>query len=767
MEFPDTKGSISPSEFNVELKQQSAAMSSSLPVHSAAFCSVSDVLDSTVDSHTVKEFNNLVPQKKGQNYANHSHWTTAQSSGQESNISQHVSLPNRDQSFPACGNLNQYDDRDLSSLLAQQMESMDSDVNDDPPRAINAQSSEEVVLPGAAKDDRVVKAPKLISTLTTKNSHGNRSCTVDTDTHPNSDKKQVEILGRWNIVGENEDTKFQNRPSLEEAEGNLKKSLQSAKSNQPHTGIYRTADIHHRHSPRKKGEVEAQVHCTSKQEIYTRSPQNSCSNPLKRSHHKSTTGLTSRRPRMTTPERKESKRRASEKYRLKKQTKGLTSNQANIFNTADFPPSSPLEISHLPKNVDTNRREKPRGFAAFVNIQDVNLSANVSIDTDIQHSPQQTQHSNNETNRKAARQKQAETIRRREEEKITRLKHQLAAYENALSPATVLENSSNRIDGAEVTRNEIDVSSSSSDEDEDEEARIQRRSRKQLTNIPTVLDIVKKHITPPSTPPRPTVSGKSIACKTTNTQIGCDHRTIDGTETVMNKYDSENEGSDDEGTTEDMSYHYFVQEKIIHPEDSRDHPMEVTYGPYFTRREANAVAGKGLFHGSKAASYFESKHETGMSSDDSGLQTWWFRTDVFQIKLSVVRKIQRNARLPRLTVVIPRCVYTAYQRVIQRFGDGTPDRFSQLVIKTCSILDLANKHAGRAWIAHRLRMLPDTPRTDQVDRLDIEKEIRLLIETLDEEGGYFRKKDTYSGRDGIQEEVEVWVAESQIEGPRN
>lgn len=235
--------------------------------------------------------------------------------------------------------------------------------------------------------------------------------------------------------------------------------------------------------------------------------------------------------------------------------------------------------------------------------------------------------------------------------------------------------------------------------------------------------------------------------------------------------EQEQDGTDTEceGTEEEMLFLYSVNRTQFRLDEPDDEPMQVLYGPFHTLTEANTVASDVLLQFQSASSY-STEHSGGWKSDANGLKSWHFTSAITEVEVAVTRDIKRNARLPTGAGRVPPTVYEAYQRRVEFGTTPAGNTFTHVHLGTFTLLDLANRHAARAWVAVGVEALPDTAYTREVVRLEKEKEMRGVCEELEAKGGFFKRctRVRREGREGEGEmEVEVLVVEREVVGPRN
>ncbi|MCJ1246108.1 hypothetical protein MMC30_003313 [Trapelia coarctata] len=265
---------------------------------------------------------------------------------------------------------------------------------------------------------------------------------------------------------------------------------------------------------------------------------------------------------------------------------------------------------------------------------------------------------------------------------------------------------------------------------------------------------------------RSTTGRKGVAQKTT-ASIDCMESDIVGREDPeFDELEEEDVESEIEGTEAEMLFHYFVTRTERRADEPDDVDREALYGPYHTLMEANTVASDVLLHFESADS-FSTEHSAGWSSDANGLKEWHFVSETTEVQVAVTREIKRKAKLRKGAGRIPPKVYEAYQRRVDRFGNThSGNQFTHLHLGTFTLLDLANRHAARAWVAVEIGELPDTPYTREVARPSKEREIQHACDKLEETGGFFQKQLRVK-RDGVEIEVDLWVEEREVLGPRN
>lgn len=378
--------------------------------------------------------------------------------------------------------------------------------------------------------------------------------------------------------------------------------------------------------------------------------------------------------------------------------------------------------------------------------------------------------------RKEAKNRSSRECRQRKRERsakrVTEIKRALAAL-NPQSVSEVRALNPSHLEGEMVFSDPDSIplpdahkSSSSSDEDENEEHAQQRRLLKQNQHVPTA-SIASDSVQDALLNQCPTVVGERTARKTTKPLEKADDIDVDGRATsVCIKEDQDAMETDDEGTVENMVWDYLVDCRAVYTDGSGDDPMEVSYGPFFTRKEANMVASQHLLYFSRNKDP-SIGHSGSWSTDSFGLQTWCYSDTTTNITIGVRREIGLKARLPRDAGRIPKKVFQVYERVITRYhSPNTKDQHRHRQLGIWSVLDAANRSAGQAWLGHELRELPDIPYTFIICKPQMESQMREELDTLEQENSFFRRKHTIDQGDH-EMEVEVWVVEQEILGPRN
>ncbi|MCJ1283808.1 hypothetical protein MMC26_003139 [Xylographa opegraphella] len=366
--------------------------------------------------------------------------------------------------------------------------------------------------------------------------------------------------------------------------------------------------------------------------------------------------------------------------------------------------------------------------------------------------------------------------------RILAIKNHLSAYDaQKLRDIDVLEEDHSNV---EVLSNghvgpplsHICESSSSSDEDEDEEQAKQRRLLKHSSSA-TTQKVPSNPVPKAPDSQRPTYARKGIGGKTILPQASANddskpEDTIPKAEPAAREVSTP---SDSDTTKHEMLWHYTVTRTTRTTRTTRpssdsdsDTALDEPLGTFLTRAEANKVATTRLQR-LLASGFLETA--ITIATDASGLQTCHYLTPSTSTHIRVTRAVARKVRLPPSAARLPRLVYGVYHRVIQRFRTSTtPDTYTYLHLGTFSLLDLANRAAGRAWLAYQLRELAPTAYAQQVTAVELQNEMREALNRLEGEGVAFRRNARVwkgGGVAKVEEEVEVWVDEREVWGPRN
>ncbi|MCJ1390090.1 hypothetical protein MMC18_002948 [Xylographa bjoerkii] len=580
------------------------------------------------------------------------------------------------------------------------------------------------------------------------------------------ESKQVsKIVGQWVIVEADDNEDDANHASLEDSENLLKMQMQDIETKKRHTGTISSKNPIQQYAPNKRQKLETKARglAGSRNEPDHRDNSKLIDLPNQSIAVEACISEKRRRTRMDTPERKVARQRAAIKHRQKKKEELQQASKRSHQSTPELMESIPKSLHAMPSGLGVHQaRGKPqaRGFAAL-NGAPATKSGKV---------PRQKASPGAEKIRDTSVRLSRKNMHLSYEERIDAIEYQLSAYDpRDIRDVEVLQKDQSDVEVLSIGQEGTTVahayeSSSSSDEDEDEEQAQQRRILKHASSASAQENPCKPVAETPDSR-RPTYARKGIGRKTTEPKASA----IDDIhEDSSTKSESEGRGditaSDSEATEEDMLWQYFVTRKTRHSDDSDDLFLEEPCGTFLTKQEANKVANAELFGLHK---HTPLQHSVTFSTDALGLLTCCYQTDSIDIELVVSRALHRKARLPKSATRIPKLVYGVYHRIIQRFhAPSVPDSYSYLHVGTFSLLDMANRAAGRAWLAHQLRELPDASYSREVEGPQLQSQMRQWLDELEDEGGFFRQHGMYTKRNHAME-VEVWVDEQEVQGPRN
>ncbi|MCJ1405006.1 hypothetical protein MMC11_008232 [Xylographa trunciseda] len=572
------------------------------------------------------------------------------------------------------------------------------------------------------------------------------------------------IIGQWAFVKPDNNEDDANQPSVKDSENFLRMQMHDIESKKPHTRTISTRDSAQKHVPNKRQKFEIHASGLTRSKPESTHPTNSklVDRHTQLEAVEPCTSTQRRRTRMTTPERKAAKRCAALKHQRKKKLEELQQGSKRSHqSTPESIESVPMTlhaISSGPGRPQTKGRPQARGFAAL----------NYATEKKSKNGTGKKTCSGVEKTRYTSVQESRQNMCLSDDERIDAITYQLPEHNSDIRDVEGLENSQFDTDIRSFGQQAASVSHayespSSSDEDEEEEHAQQRRLLRRSspavppTPVPEPLDIR-----------RSTYARKGIARKTIEHKEDVNNS---GSEDESSNADSEQcEDSTDPASDvadEDILWHYLVTRKTQQSDDPDGEFLEEPCGTFFyTKEEANKVANASL-HALLQDAPLE--NAVTMSTDPLGLLTCHFQTPSTHIIFAVSRAIQRTARLPRSAARLPALVYAVHHRVIQRHRAKTvPDTYSYLPVGIFSVLDLANREAGRAWLAHELRELPDVPYSREIVRPQRENAMRARLDALEAEGGFFRDMGRYVRGEGeVEMEVEVWVGEQEVKGPRN
>ncbi|MCJ1377717.1 hypothetical protein MMC17_000813 [Xylographa soralifera] len=573
------------------------------------------------------------------------------------------------------------------------------------------------------------------------------------------------IIGQWAIVEADDSKDNTNQTSMKDSENLLIMQMLDIESKTPHTRTISAQNPVQQYAPnkRQKLEIHARGLTGNKNETVYQDNSKLIHQPIEPEAVEPCTSNKGRRANITTPERMVAKRQAVMRQQQKKKRDTLQQGSRRSNQSTPEPISLHAMSSGLNRH-QTMGKPQARGFAAL-NGTPTTKSRKIAGQNDIPGA-EGSRHGSVPLSRR--------NMHLSYDERIAAIKHQLSAYD----PQGIQD-----VEPPEDDHTDVEVlslgqdgppmsyayeSSSSSDEDEDEEQAKQRRLLKHSSSATAQ----KAPCNPvPETPDsaRPTYARKGIGRKTiaseanTNNDIHKDP----SSEAEPEECDS-SPPSDSDTTEEDMLWHYSVTRQTRQSNDSdSDAPfLAEPCGTFLTKNEANAVAHAAL-HALLPSLPLE--HSVTLRSNAAGLLTCLYSTPATDVEIRVSRSLHRRARLPAAAARLPLLVYAVSHRVITRFrAPARPDTYSCLHLGTFALLDLANRVAGRAWLAHELRQLPPGAYAQEVCGLGLRNEMRVRLDALEVEGGFFKSGGrVVRGVGEGEEEVEVWVEEREVQGPRN
>jgi len=446
-------------------------------------------------------------------------------------------------------------------------------------------------------------------------------------------------------------------------------------------------------------------------------------------------GATTRTQKMTTPERKEAKKTSLKKYKERKREALRYLEGQTSMNPLDTLRRSSSEIAHA--SADGDRLGSANSTPGTIN------------DEGLVTTPRKRRMSTPERKEAKRRARQKYQAKKKLEKMSQNGQSSSSPPETSTQPSSQIPNNSSE-------------DKDSSEEQNHCQSRIPGHNPSDTTTEGSCEDGKNKYQSQRPTSARKGVAKKSpVSFETVQPDI------------VRNESPDYAEQEEDdiepeiEGTEEEMLFHYFVKRTEFRLDEPDDEPAEILYGPYHTLSEANTVASDALldFHSSNS---YSTENNGGWKSDANGLKSWHFTSATTEVEVAVTREIKRKARLPNGAGRIPPKVYEAYQRRVEFINTPAGKTYTHVHLGTFTLLDLANRHAARAWVAVKIEAMPDTAYTREVARPVKEKEMRGVCEELEAKGGFFKRcaRVGMEGRMG-EVEVEVWVGEREVVGPRN
>ncbi|MCJ1431943.1 hypothetical protein MMC27_001299 [Xylographa pallens] len=577
------------------------------------------------------------------------------------------------------------------------------------------------------------------------------------------------IVGQWAIVEADNSKDDTNQTSVKDSEDFLTMQMLDIESKKLHTRTISDTNPIQQYAPNKRQKLKIQARGLdgSKNETVDQDNSGLVHRPIEQEAVESCISNKGRRTMNTTPERKVAKRLAVPRHQQNKKRDTLQQRPPCSNQSTPEPMSLHAMSSGLDRH-QTKSKSQARGFAAL-NSTPITKSRKITGQS-VSSGVEGSRHRNIPLSRR--------NMHLSSDERIAAVKHQLSAYgPKEIRDVEVLESDPADIEvlsfdqeGPPITY--VYESSSSSDEDEDEEQAKQRRLLKHSGSTATQEPPCSPSAEAPDSQ-RPSYARKGIVRKTTAPQASADDDIReDASPGAEPGQSSDSTASDSDTTSEDLLWHYSVTRHTRqNANSSPDVSLSQLRGTFFTKAEANKVATAELHTLLQDAPL---ENAVTLHTDASGLQTCHYTTPFTDIQITVTRALARNARLPKSAARLPRYVYGVYQRVIRRSrAPAVADAYTYLHLGTFSLLDMANRAAGRAWLAHELREMRGllaVGYAQEVRELEMTNEMRKGLDALEAEEGYFRKGASCvkgGGEMEREEEVEVWVDEQEVKGPRN
>ena len=587
---------------------------------------------------------------------------------------------------------------------------------------------------------------------------------IDIDKTALRDSQQgSRIVGQWAIVEADDSKDDTNQTSIKDSESLPMMQMLDRESKKPHTRTIFDIDPIQQYDPNKRQKLETHARGLDGSRNKTVHQDNSrlMQRPPEQKAAEPCISNKGRRTMSTIPGRQVAKRLATTRHQQNEKRDTLRqrprrSNQSTPELMSLHAMSSGLD------RPQTKSIPQARGFAAL-NSTPNTKSAKVT-GQNVSSGAEGSRHRNLPLSRR--------NMHLSNDERIAAIQHQLSAFgPQEIRDVEVLKSDHADIEVLSFGQEDPPVShvyesSSSSDEDEDEEQAKQRRLLKHSGSTAT-QECVRSPVAEALDSQRPTYARKGIGRKTTAPQASAND---DDCEQGGPKSEpSDSTASDSDTTSEKLLWLYSVTRHTHHTADSSpDVSLSQPCGTFLTKAEANKLATAELHTLFQDAPL---ENAVTLRTDASGLQTCHYTTPSTDIQITVTRALARKARLPISAARLPRLVYSAYHRVIRRSrAAAVADMYSYLHLGTFSLLDMANRVAGRAWLAHELRELAAVTYAQQVRGLELTDEMRTWLDKLEAEGGYFRrgeKRVKGMGEREVEQEVDVWVDEQEVQGPRN
>ena len=615
---------------------------------------------------------------------------------------------------------------------------------------------------GPAVDFDLEDSNSLFGDINTNNTDISEGCRMHSPDEANAScrtaiqeaQQECTIIGQWAIVDPEDKKHDANQISIEESENLLKMQMLEMESKKSRTGIISAIHMKGQDAPNKRRKLDFSSLAPSK------SQDDSVGEDI--SYVTDERRRANRRP--TISEQDEANRQSAVKYRQNKTRKNLRQRQQRTPESIKSKPSSLLRPSSGSSKLAQKCQPQFRGFAALDGVSAKNPEIRKGI---LQKPSSATEDFPPRVSRRLSKQNMHLSY----EERIALVKAKLAKYSSQNISGMDVQNSDQHdievqpVDLEAFSNTYGNVSASSSDEDEDEEHAKQRQMQ-QHDRLDFTRGRPRKTVPETFASEKSVFTGKRIPRKTTEPQVYIPANTTEDEMADVGSEECPNiTKSDGETANEDILWHYFVNCKMKRTdEDSEEDALEDPCGTFLTKEEANKVANTKLQSFIKDSSLGMS---VGWTVDALGLQTCFYRDDSIDVELAVSRDLVRKAKLPKSAGRIPKVVYGVYHCVIQRFhGKRIPDKYTFIHVASCSVLDMANREAGKAWLAHELRELVDSSYMREVEGPDLQNKMRKRLDALEEEGGFFIQQGRHAKEDH-EMEVEVWVDEKEVQGPRN
>ncbi|MCJ1292648.1 hypothetical protein MMC34_004201 [Xylographa carneopallida] len=629
------------------------------------------------------------------------------------------------------------------------------------------------------------------------------------------------ILGQWAVVEPDKSKDDVEETSMKDSEDLLRMQMLDIESKKPHTRAISVRDSFKQYASNKRQKLETRAQDPSRSKNETVPDDNSklIHQQSELEDEKPSISNKERRARVTSPDRKDAKRLASIRHRQKRKQDILQQGPQHSIQSSPEPISLHA-VSSEPIKQQTMGKPEARGFAALnsapiakrrrINRQNVSSRA------------KGPRHKNIPLSRR--------NLRLSMDDRIAAIKNQLSAYEpKDIQGVNVPEDQGIDVEvlpiGLEAPSTAYAFeSSSSSDEDETEEQAKQRRLLKRAA-LATAQKVPCNPVPEPpdngrptyarkgvgsvlETQPngRPTCARKGIGRKTMESEaatsndtpkveseivtvddspkiepeaITIDDSSSDASTEAKSEQHDDATASESDTTEEDMLWRYTVTRHTrsrspladddIPPTDNDVSPPS-PLGTFLSLPAANHHATSTLLSLLPSA---PPSNAITLSTCPLGLRTCTLTTPSSTTTLTVTRSLAHHAPLPRSAARVPPVVYGVYHRVITRYRNPeVRDTYAYLHLGTYALRDLANREAGRAWLAYELREGKEGEgKGDKEEGLLVER-TRNELDGLEAEGGCFRRGERVVKGEGMEMgeaevETDVWVDERAVWGPRN